>query len=79
MDLKDAIHALTTAGAVFSLPPSKHLSLAETARRLDCSVGWVREHKHEFPNIWRMPGGELRVPERDVEAMADRNKLRRPA
>lgn len=77
MDLQDAIETLTQAGAVFSVPPGKHLSLAAAAKRLDCSVSWVRAHKHEFPNAWRMPGGELRIPEGDVDALAKRNKLRR--
>lgn len=77
MELEDAIKTLAKAGAVFSLPTTKHLSLPEAAKRLDCSTKWVREHKHEFPNAWRMPGGELRIPESDVEALAKRNKLRR--
>jgi hypothetical protein len=77
MELEDAIKILAAAGAVFSLPSSKHLSLAEAAKRLDCSAKWVREHKQEFPNAWRMPGGELRIPEGDVESLARRNKLRR--
>jgi hypothetical protein len=78
MDITEAIQALTSAGAVFSVP-QKHLSLGAAAKKLDCSVKWVRTHKQEFPNAWRMPGGELRIPERDVEALAERNKLRRAA
>lgn len=75
MSLEDAIKTLAEAGAVFSLPSAKHLSLAEAAKRLDCSTKWVREHKQEFPNAWRMPGGELRIPETDVDALAKRNRL----
>lgn len=80
MELKDAIQALVDAGAIFSLPESsQHLSIGEAARRLDCSEDWVRRHKHEFPNCWRMPGGELRFPEGDIQAMAKRCRLRRAA
>jgi hypothetical protein len=52
------------------LEPKRHLSLSGVALRLDCSPKWVREHLAEFPGAWRMPGGEIRVPARDVEALA---------
>lgn len=78
MELEDAIKILIARGAVFSIPDShRHLGIEETAKRLDCSEDWVRRHKHEFPNAWRMPGGELRFPESDVQALAKRNRLRR--
>jgi len=77
MDLKDAIKEFTAAGGTIVLPPESHLSLAAAAKRLDCSISYLRDHKHEFPNLWRMPGGELRIPERDVEALAKRNKVNR--
>jgi hypothetical protein len=80
MSVEQAIKTLVDAGAVFSVSnPDAHLSLGEVARRLDCSVSWVRQHQEEFPGIWRMAGGELRVPVRDVAALAARNRLRRPA
>jgi len=77
MDLKEAIEVLSRAGAVFSIPSGKHLSIEQAAKKLDCSTTWLRRHKHEFPNLWRMPGGELRFPESDVDALAKRNRLRR--
>lgn len=77
MELRDAIETLTRAGAVFCLPTDKHLSIAEAASRLDCSEDWLRKHKSEFPNLWRMPGGELRFPVADIEGLAKRNRLRR--
>lgn len=77
MDLKEAIEVLSRAGAVFSVPNSAHLSIEQAAKRLDCSTTWLRRHKQEFPNAWRLPGGELRFPEADVEALAKRNRLRR--
>lgn len=77
MELKEAIETLTRAGAVFSVSSGKHLSIEQAAKKLDCSPTWLRRHKQEFPNLWRMPGGELRFPEGDVEALAKRNRLRR--
>jgi predicted DNA-binding transcriptional regulator AlpA len=81
MSLEEAIKTLKDAGAVFSVPEPKRkqLSLREVATQLDCSVKWVREHKGEFPRAWRMPGGELRIPQADVDALIERNKLRRLA
>ncbi len=78
MSVDQAIATLKDAGAVFCVSVGEgHLSLAEASRRLDCSTRWVRNHLAEFPNAWRMPGGELRIPARDVEALAARNKLKR--
>jgi hypothetical protein len=65
-DLAKAIRVLTAAGAQIVLPSQRHFSLGNAAQMLDCSKGWIREHLGEFPNAWRMPGGELRVPEQDV-------------
>ena len=67
LNLTEAIRLLTQAGAVISLPSQRHLSLGNAARELDCSKGWLRDHLDAFPNAWRMPGGELRVPEGDVQ------------
>ena len=78
--LREALRVLQDAGAVFYLPPaSNHLCLAAVAARLDCSVSWVRQHLQDFPNAWRMPGGELRIPSRDVEELAKRGRLQRPS
>jgi hypothetical protein len=82
MELDEAIQLLTKAGAVFALPDNNaHYSLSTAAAKLDCSVNWLREHKHEFPGLWRMPGGELRIPEQDVESAKrrrDAGELRIP-
>lgn len=78
MSVEQAIKTLQEAGAVFSVSVGEgHLSLGEASRRLDCSTRWIREHLSEFPNAWRMPGGELRIPAKDVESLAARNKLKR--
>lgn len=77
MELNEAIRALSAAGAVVVVSPGKHLSLASAAVELDCSTKWVREHLREFPNAWRMPGGELRIPKRDVDALAERKKIKK--
>lgn len=73
--IEQAIKVLTDAGAVVSTPARNHLCLKAVAARLDCSAIYVRKHLGEFPNAWRMPGGELRIPERDVENLAKRCKL----
>lgn len=77
LDVAAAVRLLTQAGAVFSLPPAQHLSVGEAAARLDFSARWVKEHLDEFPHAWRAPGGELRIPARDIEAMAKRCRIRR--
>jgi hypothetical protein len=78
MGIEEAIAALADAGIVFSSPESsQHLSLGAVASRLDCSTKYLREHLHEFPGAWRMPGGELRIPARDVEELAEQRRLKR--
>ena len=73
--LREAIKLLTAAGAVIALPSQRHLSLRSAAAELDCGVSWLREHMAEFPNAWRMPGGELRVPSGDVAEAKKRIQL----
>jgi hypothetical protein len=79
-NVEQAIRVLTAAGAVVVMD-QPHYSVGNAARKLDCSKGWIREHLHEFPNAWRMPGtggvGELRIPARDIEALAKRQRLLR--
>ena len=75
--VQEAIKVLMTAGAVFSMPTGKHLCLKSVGAKLNCSAKYVREHLDEFPNAWRMPGGEIRVPESDVEALAKRCKFQK--
>jgi hypothetical protein len=77
MNVADAIRTLSEAGAVFSVPADRHLSPTEAAKVLDCSVWYVRKHLDEFPGAWRMPGGDIRIPSRDVEALAKRNRIKR--
>ena len=70
MSVPEAIKVLQQAGAVFAPPAveSRHFSLSSAAARLDCSVKYLREHLHEFPGVWRMSGGEIRIPQDDLEA-----------
>jgi len=80
--LAEAIRLLTQAGAIISLPTQRHFSVGNAAQQLDCSKGWVREHLTEFPHAWRMPGGELRIPEGDLQLAqrrAQKGELRIPA
>lgn len=76
MSVEAAIRTLAEAGAVFSVAvPDAHLSIGEAARRLDCSPRWIKDHPGEFPRMWRMLGGELRVPLADITAMAERRRI----
>lgn len=77
MSTEQAIQILVAAGAVFSLPVQRHLTTAQAAALLGTSVWYVRNHISEFPNAWRMPGGDIRIPTRDVEALANRNRINR--
>ena len=59
MSVSDALEVLRGAGVVVSLPENlKHYSLKTAAERLDCSPRYLRDHLDEFPNVWRMSGGE---------------------
>jgi len=69
----EAIRLIQRAAGVFE--QRRHLCLSAVASRLDCSPKWVREHLGLFPGAWRMPGGEIRVPARDVEALAEAGKF----
>lgn len=57
------------------------LKFSEVARMLGRSTGWVKQHKHLFPNAFTTPhrgrigGLEWRVPESDVAAV--REKIQR--
>ena len=68
MSEAEAISLFQKCAQVFE--PARHLSLGAVAARLDCSVKYVREHLEYFPGAWRMPGGEIRIPAKDVEALA---------
>jgi len=74
-----AFAVLQQAGAVFSLPVARHVSVAEAAALLYFAPKWVKQHLEHFPNAWRAPGGELRIPVRDIEALAESYRIRRAA
>ncbi|MEI6194798.1 MAG: hypothetical protein WCS42_10755 [Verrucomicrobiota bacterium] len=69
---------MTEVGAVFSVPTGKHLWLKEVAAKLNGSGRYVRQHPAEFPNAWRMAGGDIRVPERDVDEFAKWARIKPP-
>jgi hypothetical protein len=76
-----AVDTLTMAGARFTLEPGhpvRVVSAAAAAEVLDVSVAWVRDHMEEFPGAVRLPGGLVRIPVRDLEALLARNRLPRP-
>jgi hypothetical protein len=68
MSEADAIKALPKLLTFFE--EKRHLSLGAVAARLDCSVNYLRDHLDDFPGAWRMPGGEIRIPAKDVERLA---------
>ena len=77
-ELASAVRTLVRAGVSMTVPASgQHFGVGEVAKRLGCGKTWVRAHLEEFPNAWRMPGGELRFPASDLEALARRNRLSR--
>lgn len=51
------------------------LKFSEVAGMLGRSTGWVKQHKHLFPNAFTVPhrgrigGYEWRIPEKDVETV----------
>ena len=69
----EALKLLREVIAAFE--PNRHLSIRETALRLDCSSQYVREHLILFPNAWRMAGGDIRIPVKDIEAMISKSKI----
>lgn len=72
--MKDEVAKLLRE-VIAAFEPHRHLSVRETALRLDCSPKYIREHLILFPNAWRMEGGELRIPSRDIEAMIAKRKI----
>lgn len=88
MELHEALDVLRANGAVVVAPATeRHLSLQGAALSLDLSLDWFRDHLDEFPNAWRLPAGsaagrnvgELRIPLKDIEALAERQRIRRAA
>ncbi len=77
MSETDAVKLFQKCAEVFEMKRS--LSIASVSARLECSTWWVREHLNEFPNAWRMPGGDIRIPARDVEALERARRIFQPA
>jgi hypothetical protein len=82
MDVIQAIKVLKDAGAVFCLPPEskRSLTLDEVEERLRFGRTWIIKNLAEFPGVWRAKGGgrnggELRIPERDVDAYVKRQRI----
>jgi hypothetical protein len=75
MSEDDAIKLLRCAG-VFE--KKGHLSVSSVARLFDCSSEFVREHLTDFPGHWKMAGGDIRIPIKDVEAFVAAGKVIKP-
>ena len=52
-----------------------HVSIKKAALKLDCSPRYLRKHLILFPNVWRMDGGDIRIPVKDIEAMIAKRKI----
>lgn len=82
-DLANAIEVLQKHGAVFLFPKdlrTRALTIGQVQERIQFSRSWIMAHLREFPNVYRAPGGgenggELRFPERDVEAFEQRRRV----
>lgn len=84
MELQTLIQSLRDAGLVIQerpQPERRAYSLGECALALGVSVDWMRDHLHEFPNAYRLPGGgnggALRIPVRDLDAFEKRRRILR--
>lgn len=76
MSEAEAIKLFQKCAEIFEA--KRHLSLAAVAARIDMSPKYVREHLADFPNAWRLPGGEIRIPTRDVEALERARRIFQP-
>ena len=55
----------------------RFLTLREVATELSVSLDWVRSHKDEFPGLVVLPGGDLRIPQSDVNDLVERSGVGR--
>ena len=51
------------------------LSMGSVGLLLDCSARYVREHLADFPNAFRLPGGDIRIPMRDVISIQKNRRI----
>ncbi len=76
MSVQEAIQVLVDE-AVAVPPGRRHLRVAQVAELLAVSDKWVRAHLDEFPRAWKMRGGDIRVPQADVDALVKRSAIGR--
>lgn len=81
-EIERAIAVLTAAGAFFNIQvkAGRSLTLEQVEERIGLGRLWITRHLAEFPGAWRVPanganGGRLRIPERDVEAFIERQRI----
>lgn len=82
-DICRAVDVLRAAGATVVLggraaSAVRLLSRHEVAEALSVSLAWVKAHETEFPGRVKIPGGDVRIPVRDVEAALDRWRVAAP-
>lgn len=53
------------------------MTVADAAAFFRVSKWWVRKHIHEFPNRVRLPGGDIRIPVADAQALVERCRMTR--
>lgn len=78
MSVSDAMQVLARAGfTVHVVSPEVPLllSVKDVAKSLGMSTRWVRDHMGEFPGRTRLPGGDVRIPLRDVVELMERGRM----
>ena len=75
MNEADAIQLFQRCAGIFEAKRS--LTIAAVAARLDCSTCFIRRNLDAFPNAFRLPGGDIRIPARDVVALELERKINR--
>jgi hypothetical protein len=79
----NALEILAAKGAILVVPESVigrrviYHSIAETADIFGMSTEWVRGHLDEFPNRIKAPGGDIRIPESDIQECGKRWRMER--
>jgi predicted DNA-binding transcriptional regulator AlpA len=68
-DLASAAAVLRAAGFSVAVPQSstRMLSIDDAAARLRMGRTYVKARLGEFPGARRLPGGDIRIPEADLE------------
>lgn len=53
------------------------MTVSDVAAFFRVSKWWVRKHLGQFPNRVRLPGGDIRIPMSDAQALVERCRMTR--